>query len=401
MNTTESEIESGTGRLKQVGIGFLILVLGVGATAGLVASRDVEEQTVPEEQSTPVEVVLAAPGEAIARIETTGVVAAAQQVSIVPQVSGALTMVSDQLIPGGRFAQGELMARIDSRDYQLGVEQERGRVQQAQVELAMERARQETARREWALLGNDGEAPELAARRPQLVAAELSQEAAKSGLSRAELALSRTAIRAPFNAMVLTESADVGQVVGGSPIATLVGTDRFWVNVSVPVEQLIVLDIPGVRGESGSKAAVVQQVGGERITRSGEVLRLAGQLDPQSRTATLIIAVDDPLNLSAGTDPGLPMLPGAFVDVVIEGRSMAGTFTVPRVALQGGDHVWISQDGRLARRDVTVGWRNGDEIVLTGGLSEGEQVITTPISFPIEGMAVQPQEHRTAALKGE
>ncbi|MDG1484649.1 MAG: efflux RND transporter periplasmic adaptor subunit [Myxococcota bacterium] len=401
-NDNPADLDSnpvGTSRLMQLGIGVLVLILGVGVTAGMVASRSAEEQTVPEEQSTLVEVIAVSLGEATARVESTGVVAAAQEVSMVPQVSGALTMVSDQLLPGGRFAKGALLARIDSRDYQLAADQERERLQQAEVSLALEQGRQETARREWVLLGNEGEPPDLAARKPQLRSAELALETARSGLKRAELALSRTAIRAPFNAMVLNESADIGQVVGAAPIATLVGTDRFWVNVSVPVEQLSALDIPGVRGERGSKAAIIQQLGVEQLTRSGEVLRLAGQLDPQSRTATLIVAVDDPLNLQAGTNPGLPMLPGAFVDVVIEGRAMPQTITVPRVALQDGDHVWVSQDGRLARRDVTVGWRNGDSIVLTGGLEAGEQVITTSLSFPIEGMSVQPQTR--AVVKGE
>lgn len=401
-NDNPADLDSnpvGTSRLMQLGIGILVLILGVGVTAGMVASRSAEEQTVPEEQSTLVEVIAVSLGEATARVESTGVVAAAQEVSMVPQVSGALTMVSDQLLPGGRFAKGALLARIDSRDYQLAADQERERLQQAEVSLALEQGRQETARREWVLLGNEGEPPDLAARKPQLRSAELALETARSGLKRAELALSRTAIRAPFNAMVLNESADIGQVVGAAPIATLVGTDRFWVNVSVPVEQLSALDIPGVRGERGSTAAIIQQLGAEQLTRSGEVLRLAGQLDPQSRTATLIVAVDDPLNLQAGTNPGLPMLPGAFVDVVIEGRAMPQTVTVPRVALQDGDHVWVSQDGRLVRRDVTVGWRNGDSIVLTGGLEAGEQVITTSLSFPIEGMSVQPQTR--AVVKGE
>ena len=401
MNTTESNIQLGTSRLKQLGIGAVILFVGAVMAAGLIASRSAEEQTVPPPKSTTVEIIRAQPGVAVVRVETTGLVAAAQQVSMVPQVSGELTFVSSQLLPGGRFARGALMARIDPRDYELAVEQERSRVKQAEVELALEQGRQETARREWQLLGNTGDPPELAARKPQLAATELNLEAARSGLGRAELALSRTSIRAPFNAMVLTESADVGQVVGTAAVATLVGTDQFWVNVSVPVEHLAVLDIPGVRGDSGSTATITQQVGDEQVTRSGQVLRLAGQLDPQSRTATLIIAVDDPLNLDAGTDPGLPMLPGAFVNVVIEGREMADTVTVPRVALQDNSYVWLSEDDKLVRRDVKVGWRNGDDIVLTSGLSAGDQVITTPLSFPIEGMGLRPQERTITALKGE
>lgn len=401
MNTTPSDVHIGTSRLKQLIISVVVLLIGLGATAGLVATKSSEEQTVPPPKFTTVEIVSVLPGSVLARVETTGLVTAAQQVSMVPQVSGALTFVSDQLLPGGRFAKGALMARIDARDYQLAVEQERSRVKQAEVELALEQGRQETARREWQLLGNAGDPPELAARKPQLAATELNLEAARSGLGRAELALSRTSIRAPFNSMVITESADVGQVVGTAAVATVVGTDRLWVNVSVPVEHLAVLDIPGVSGASGSKAAVIQELGSTQIGRAGEVLRLAGQLDPQSRTATLIIAIDDPLNLAAGTEPGLPMLPGAFVSVVIEGREMAETVTVPRVALQDNAYVWIAEDDKLTRRDVTVGWRNGDDIVLTSGLSAGDQVITTPLSFPIEGMALRTQQRTITALKGE
>ena len=65
------------------------------------------------------------------------------------------------------------------------------------------------------MLGNEGEAPELASRKPQLRLAELSVEAAEAGLERAELALARTVLKAPFDCIVRTEQLEMGQVVGG------------------------------------------------------------------------------------------------------------------------------------------------------------------------------------------
>jgi len=384
-----AEEPPGMRRAVQLGLGFLVLLVGLGVAGAMVALSGSEEQVTPEPAVTPVEVVQAAAAEHAVSIEATGTVIAARQVNVIPQVNGQLRSVSDQLQPGGRFAKGEVMARIDARDYRYQTEQQRSSVEQAEVELALEEGRQQTARREWALLGGESEPPAIVARSPQLQAAQANLASAKSRLSTAELSLERTALRAPFNAIVTAETAEVGQVVGGSSIATLVGTDEMWVQVSVPVERLANIDIPGTTATEGSAAVVTQDLGTRQIVRQGSVIRLSGQLDDQSRTATLIVAIDDPFNLDAGDAvPGLPLLPGAFVDVAITGSASAKTWQVPRVALESNDHVWVAAEGKLSRRDVSVGWGTEDDVFITTGLSDGDQIVVTPMSFPIEGMPV-------------
>jgi multidrug resistance efflux pump len=109
------------------------------------------------------------------------------------------------------------------------------------VELELEKGRGDVAQREWQILRSDSDAnlAPLALRSPQLVAAKQSLAGAQANLKQAELALSRTHFTAPFNALVLDESIEVGQVVApGAPLATLIGTDRFWVSVSLPVDEL-------------------------------------------------------------------------------------------------------------------------------------------------------------------
>lgn len=390
VESTPVTVESppGMSRLAQLGLSVLVLVVGLGLAGAMVAMSGTEEQVAPAAEVTPVEVVTAAAMEHVITISTTGTVVAARQVSIIPQVNGQLRSVSDRLKPGGRFQAGEVIARIDSRDYRLSVEQQRSSVEQAVVELALEQGRQETAQREWVLLGGEGAPPDIVARRPQLQAVEASLASARSRLATAELSLQRTALRAPFNTIVITETAEVGQVVGGASIATLVGTDELWVQVSVPVEQLAHINIPGVNAETGSTVTVTQNLGTEKVARVGTVISLSGQLDQQSRTATLIVSIEDPLNLKAEGMPGLPMLPGAFVDVTITGQSPGPTIKLPRVAVADRDHVWIASDGKLVRRPVQVGWGDQSDIYITAGVSVGEKVVVTPMSVPIEGMAV-------------
>ena len=86
-------------------------------------------------------------------------------------------------------------------------------------------------------------------------------------------------IRAPFNGLILDESVEVGQLVGQQPVVTMVGTDQYWVTVSVPLDRLATLAI--AEDGTGSRANVQLRLPNESVIEyEGRVLRLRGQLDP-------------------------------------------------------------------------------------------------------------------------
>lgn len=370
-----------------------ITLVGILLVVAMFLLKPRAERTPPVPRVAQVEVLEVRLGAEPVVYHASGLVTPAQEVTIIPEVSGRIVSQSSQLIPGGRFERGQEMARIDPRDYTLALDQERSRVHQAELELDLERGRGDIAAHEWTILGDGragGEVP-LALREPHRISAEQSLEAARSGLRRAEISLERTVLRAPFNAMVIAEGVDVGQVVGpGTAAVSLVGTDRFWVRIAVPVDKLAALDIPGVTADEGSYARITQRLGGNASSanegaRDGVVLQLAGQLDPTTRMAELLVAVDRPLD-----GEGLPLLPGAYVDVEIEGHALTGAFAIPRAALVDGDQVWIiDADGALARRSVEVGWRSAEEVVITRGLDPGTRVVVSPLASPVEGMPVR------------
>ncbi len=342
--------------------------------------------------ATPVEVLEARTTESTAQIYANGVVEASQRITLLPEVSGRITWVSDAAIPGGFLSKGDVLARIDSRDYSLAVEQAKAQVRQSELELQLERGRGEVARKEWALLRPDTQADHspLALRGPQLAATEQALASAEANLQKAEIALSRTRLVAPFDSVVLDESVDVGQVVSpGAPLATLIGTERFWVTVSLPVDELGAVVLPD-GDRPGSAALVRQDLGsGTAVVRRGQVEQLKAQLDPQTRTAQLVVAIDRPLEDASG---GLPLLPGAYVDVILEGRTLHDVVRMPRTALHEGKHVWVvdpSDAGDvLARREVKIGWKERDELLITDGLTHGDRIVVSPLSLPIEGMPV-------------
>lgn len=389
-----------------------VVLLGVACAGAFVALKPSADKAPAAEVALLVETMEARLDSAPARVRTTGTVSADQAVTLSPEVAGRVRSVSPELVPGGRVAEGEVLFRLDARNYTAARAQRKAALAQAELEHQLELGRQEVARREWALLGADkaGASEDIALRKPQLAAAEANLESARAALAQAEADVARTVVRAPFNAVITAEAVDVGQVLSSaSQAVSLVGTDRARVEVQLPVEQLEHVDIPGVNAEVGSRATVTQALGQDAsVVRSATVHRLVGQLDPQTRTASLLLLIEDP----AG-DGGLPLLPGAYVAVDIEGRAVEGAVAVPRSALYEGDSLWlVGEDERLERREVAIGFRGAERVYVTGGLSGGERVVTSAVSTPIPGMKVRvsgepaaaapaPDEASAGAAEGE
>ncbi len=380
-----------TSRWIRVALPLAVLLLGALICAGLLALRPRSGKTRPERQAPLVEVLQVQLVQLPAQVRASGVVEPARQLTLSPEVGGRVVRTAPDLLPGARFAAGELLVALDARDYRLAIEQQQSALRQAELELELELGRQRTALREWELLGDGRDASEaaLALRAPHLASAEAALEAARAGLEKARLDLERTTLRAPFNVVVADEQVEQGQVVSpGSPLATLYGSDRFLVNLSLPLERLALVDVPGFNAQQGSPALVVQRLGeATQAERSGRVLGLAGELDAEARTARLLVAVERPLEV---TDGDLPLLPGAFVEVWLTGRGQQGVAVVPREAVFDGEGAWVLDDeDRLARRRLQLSWSDAEQVYATTGLTEGERLVLTPPPLAVEGMQVR------------
>lgn len=378
-----------------------VVILGAGGVVGaLVAASGGAESAPPEESVLPVEVVTVAADNGPSTIVATGTVVPAQQVVITPEVTGKLREVSSRLVPGGRFAKGETLARIDGTNYVAGLRQAEQNVEAARLELRLEEGRAAVAEKEWAMLApgdKAGRDAELALRQPQVALAVAKVRSAQAALDKARMDVGRTRLVAPFDAVVVSESVDVGQVVGASTqVATLVGARDARVTVSVPVDQLDVVQVggqPDATGQvpaTGSVATVSQALAdGTHITRQGEVIGVSGQLDPQTRTAQITVDIPNSLDPVTGSRP---LLPGAFVSVELAGTGMGSAYRLPRTALSGGDTVWVVDDeSTLQRRAVSVAWSLPDAVVLRDGITTGDQVVVSAMSNPLVGQRVSIQ----------
>ncbi len=366
----------------------LITASAVGGAVVLVRSAESAEREPPVAPPPRVEHQEVHIGPAQPVLRGTGVVEAAREATLSPELSGRIVYLSPSLVVGGRFSQGEVLLRLDKRDYQIAVRQQKAQVEQAKVELELEKAHGRVAKQEWDLMGSKSGSGRLASREPQREAAQVKLESARSTLKRAQIDLERTTIRAPFNATVTAESVEIGEIASpGAPVATLVGTDELWVRVSIPVEYLGLLDVPGPGVEQGSPVRVLQRLGRRgQVEREGRVIRLINQLDAESRTAQVLVEVKRPLDPPPGE---LPLLPGAFVEVEFSGREIPGVVPVPRLAVFEGRHVWVvNASSQLERRELSIAWGDDARVYATEGLADGDRVVVTAPSLALEGMEV-------------
>ena len=367
-----------------------LLVLGAGAATFLAvrAARPTALSEAPVAAPARVRVQRAVDAIGPISISATGTVQAGAQIDLIPQVGGRIVAIAPGLTPGRRFATGEVIAKIEARDYENAVVQARATVAQARLDVELEVARAKAAKDEWKAAGHEGEPPSLAAREPHRLAVEAKLNAANSALGLAQTNVARTRLIAPFPCIVQSESLDIGQVVSpGVAIGRLIGTDRFRVRAALPVHELDRVRVPGLNDVTGSAATITQRLADGRTLRlEGTVQRALGELDPETRTAAVLIAVDDPYGQAAGD---LPILPGAYVDVSLEGASIAGALQIPRVAVTDGDRVWVAAaDDTLAERRVQVAWGDDERVFVTSGLEEGERVVVSPLSLPSQGQPI-------------
>lgn len=375
-----------------------LLVLGVGgaATWYLLNSAPEVERTSAPPQAPVVQVVAPERGPFARRVEAFGAVRPAEEVTIAPEVSGRVIEIHESLEPGGLVSEGDVLIRIDPEEYELALAAAQGALAEAGAALQVERGRQRVAEREWELFGKDLPnaelGRELALREPQLRQAEARIQSAESMVKQAELQLKRTTVRAPFDAIVLEESIDLGQLLNvGEEVASLAGTDAFWVLASVAADRLgAVLEAAAAGEQTVQVYSDVDQSAGQG-PRPGRLVRHLGQVDTEGRMAQVLVAIEDPLHLEHAAD-SFPLPLNSYVRVAIDAGTLDDVVGIPRRAMRENSEVWVSDaEDTLAVRPVEVVWRQGDEIAVRDTLEEADQLIVSAVGDPLPGMALRPR----------
>jgi RND family efflux transporter MFP subunit len=380
-------------RLLHFGITLGLIIFGVLGYLVLTAQKPELKKIKPPVPKPVVRTINVTKGQQIVHIKGEGTVRALREIQLIPQVSGKVVFTSEALVNGGQFRQGDVLLRIDPQDYRLAVTLAQAKVKDSESKLKLAAEEAAAAREEWRLLHakdprGKGEPPPLVLKEPQLAAAKARLAADRADLQKAQLNLERTELKAPFDGRVGQEKVDLGQYVSpGQVLATLYSTEAAEIVVPLENKYLSWFHVPGFTpgNHPGAPVTVRATIAGQKRTWSGKVVRAEGKLDERTRMVNVVVRVKKPYT----TKP--PLAVGLFVPVEIAGRVLPQATVIPRSALRQGDVVWVVEEsGRLNFRKVKVATKQEDEVIVEGGLEDGEEVVISPLQVVTDGMAVSP-----------
>ncbi|MDE0272776.1 MAG: efflux RND transporter periplasmic adaptor subunit [Gammaproteobacteria bacterium] len=374
-------------RHKMVLPGLVILVATFGAVALMATSPELDPD-IPEPVAPTVRVLDVLPESIQLRVHSQGTVAPTQVTALFPEVAGRVVWISPALVNGGYFEKGTVLLMLDEQDY-------RSALQRAQAALTRAEAEHDHARYEHERMLSLEER-QLASRsqmentlKEQRVKQAVLEDA-RANFDQAQRDLERTEVRAPFNGLVQSESVDVGQLVGRNmSVATLYASDQVEVRLPIADRQLAFLNVPlGQRGALPEAAqpqvTLSAQFAGRTLQWSGRIVRTEAQIDTASRMVNVVARVNS-------SDHAEPPAVGLFVDADIEGLTVDDIVVLPRIALRNGNRVLVvDEEERLRFRDVEPLRLYQDDVLIVGGLEQGERVCVSPMQTPIEGMRVRP-----------
>lgn len=371
-NVAESETDQGwIGWIQIAGIAAVI-GLALFITLLLAMNGGSEPGIAPERAATPVHVIEPQLTDHTVSLELTGSVTPPANVTLTPQVGGRVIELSPNVRAGAQFEAGTTLFAIDPRDYELAVSRAGAAVADAQSALDQLEAESEINRAEWAREYPGREITPLAAREPQLRAAQARLTSARADLAQARLNLERTRIQMPFDGRVIESRIEAGQLVSaGQSYGTVYDLTGLEIVVPIPPS-----DLARLQGAVGRTLTIQPHDSQTRF--EGQVVREGAQFNARTRFVDLYIHPDTLQDLR----------PGQFVEVTITGPDMTDVYALPGTALIGLDKVRLVQNGRIEEVQVEVLDQTAEHVITTP-FDTAEGLIITPVPDNALGRSVQ------------
>ncbi len=346
-----------------------------------------EQELAPHELL--IDVAIATKQSLTINVHSQGNVRPRTETNLAAEVAGQVIDVSPRFENGGLVEAGDILLRIDDRNYRAELKRAEAAVATAHSNLLQEKGRAAVARedlKKYPRRHASKEARALALRLPQLNEAKARLNSALADRRQAEINLERTNIRAPYRGMIKSRQVDLGQFVAtGSTVGQMFSVDTAEVRLPVPSDRLSYLQLPDSSGAGNQAKVILENDLGDRWP--AKIVRSEGVLDERSRVLFVVAQVDDPYRLNS---EGKPLRNGSFVKAEIEGRKIPDLVAVPRHILRTGNQLWVVDDKETLRnRDIKALRTEGKMVYVYEGLENNDRICLSSVPSAISGTAVR------------
>lgn len=370
----------------------LAVLIAALAAAGLLSPKvEVETATVSQVY----------PSLTFTMLNASGYVVAQRKASVAPKTTGTLEWLGVE--EGSRVRAGEIIARLENRDVTAARDQAaanlvnaRASLEQAQAELddaALNYNRQKELVDQGIVARSEFDAANARHRKARggVDGAKASINAGRAALRGAEAVIGYTYIRAPFDGVVLTKNADVGDIV--TPIGAAATAKAAVVTIA---------DMGSLQVEADVSEANLEKI---RVGQPCEI-----QLDalPEARFSGAIHMIVPTADRSKATmlvkvrflDKDSRILPEMSAKVAFLQRTVREDEKKTRTAVNpaavitrnGKSVLFLIKGERVAETPVALGNRIGDMVEIVSGVKAGAKVALKPLEKLKDGTKIKTAE---------
>lgn len=344
-------------------------------------------------------VTMSYPSQAYTELNATGYVVAQRKAAVASKATGRLVWLGVE--EGSRVKKDEIIARLENLDVKAAREQAAANVQLAKANLeqglaelrdaetALKRSEELLAQGFVSRASHDIAVARHDKARANIASLQAGIAAAQANLRGTDVAVDQTLIRAPFDGVVLTKAANVGDVV--TPFSSALDAK----GAVVTMADMSTLEVEADVSESNlSRVRIGQPVEIQLdalpdVRFRGAVARTVPTVDRSKATVMTKIRF---------LEADARILPEMSAKVAFLSQEISDAERAPRAALNaaalttraGRNVVFVVRDDKVAEVPVETGTKMGELVEIRSGLQPGEKVVLRPSAKLHDGAAVKP-----------
>lgn len=394
---------------KRIFIGVIVLAIGILGLRILLSLKKPPAEKTPEESVIKVDVQKMFRKDVPVTMTSFGETRPLNTVLIAPEVPGKVVEIHKNLEVGGIIKKGETLFKIDSRDYLIEYNYSKERLKSLERSFALSKADYERVKRLFVSEKVESQSRVDMAEQSLNSSKELVDRL-KQAIEIAELRLERCHVRAPFDSRIVACHVEENQYVApGVNVLTIADDSMLEIHVSLESGEvrkwLRFMDV----GHNNNTAwfRKVEPVNCKvKWTEDPDNYIFPGKLDRivkfdrTTRMMTVSVKVNGTDASNAGNGK-LSLVSGMFCSVEISGKTLENVYQVPRWAVTYENTVYISQDNRLKTVNVDLLYTDGENAYIAGGINEGDLLIITRLSEPLENSLLLHKKSEPAQPEAE
>lgn len=314
-------------------------------------------------------------------IEAFGTLRSAQTVSLTTEVSGSLLAGDVSFQAAQSFRKGDVLVRIDDRLVRMDLNTAKSDFMNAVASVLPElKMDYPSEYEEWQVFF-DGccftddfrPLPQTDNRKVRLLLSRFKVFTLYFAVRNLEIRLEKHAFIAPFNGSIISIHVQVGSNVGmGTPLGEIINLETMEVEIPVPA-----IDIQYIERSKSIRMTSSELAGEWR----GSIDRIGKNIDTRTQAVQVFISINP-------SQTG-QLFNGIFLKADIPAQTIKNAIIIPRKNIYEDQNVYLIKNGKLAYINVQIGFREADAMIVTGGLTTGDTLVTDVLQGVAPGMRAE------------